>query len=93
MVDLLLSGLRVYIVLLSIINAVCALRFRNRTKQYKGFAIIAAVVPLEWVIFYVLRALHAVQPIALNAASIFITAQTLTFLFAFILFASEAIYD
>jgi len=87
--DLFLTCFRIYIVVLSVVNAICAFRLRSRTRIYRGFATIAAVVPLEWFVFYGLRAFHLLEPVALNAMSVVITAQTLTFLFAFILYADR----
>ena len=86
MIDAIFNLLRGGIVLLSISISVLLFRFCKRTTRYKGFSMIGAIVPLEWVLFYVLRALDALEPIALNAMSILITAQTLTFMLVFILF-------
>ena len=86
MIDAIFDGFRIYTVLLSVSISVLLFRFCTRTTRYKGFSMIGAIVPLEWVLFYALRALDALEPIALNAMSILITAETLTFMLVFILF-------
>jgi len=83
--------LRLYVVLLSVACSIAAVTYARRTKKYRAFAIIAAVVPLEWVIFYTAKVLGIVMPTELNIFSLVITAQTLTFLLGYLLYALAAV--
>ena len=81
--------MRTFIVLISFLNAIAAYRYcvKMKTKYLRGFAIIAGAVPLEWILFYILRSIGA-SPLFLNTASLFITSQTMIFLFSFMLYVS-----
>ena len=83
--------LRLYVVLLSVACSIVSIVYARRTEKYKRFAIIAAVVPLEWVLFYALKVTGILQPINLNMFSLLITSQTLTFLLGYLLYAMAAV--
>lgn len=89
LVELIINAMRWFIVLSSFLNAIAVWRYcvKTKTKYLRGFAIIAGVVPLEWIVFYLARALD-VSHTALNNASLFITSQTLMFLLTFMIYVS-----
>ena len=75
------------VIMLSVVCSITAIVYARRTKKNRGFAIIAAVVPLEWVAFYTMKFSGLISPVELNSFSLIITAQSLIFLLGFLLYA------
>ena len=83
--------LRLYVVGASIACSIFSFMVAKRAKKYRVFAFIGAVVPLEWVLFYLCRVLNTFEPLDLNVISLLITAQSLTFYFGYLIFVYAAV--